>query len=260
MSKIGNIEWYDIKTKAKRLVRALLYSWLFQELICYIILFYIYIVYYTSKKNFVNIEKIINNQQFKPVIAVFWHNRLMMIPFLAKKARNIANKNHLNIKFATLSSRHGDGRFVGKIMKKLSLVTIEGSTRNHRKSSRGIDFSSTRQIISFLKSNNIIGITPDGPRGPAKKINGDIIAISRLANANIIAVSYGSSKKININSWDKFTIPLPFSKLTFRCDDQYFNFANGITKQEEEVANSNIANRINLIEEMCDNSYFAKIN
>ena len=67
-----------------------------------------------------------------------------------------------------------DGKFVGMVMEKFGLVSILGSTKDGRKSSRGIDYSSMRKIINGLRDGCSLGITPDGPRGPNKKINGEL--------------------------------------------------------------------------------------
>ena len=75
------VEWYDVKTKFKKLLRKIIYSFAFQELICFVVIAYMKLVYHSSRKIFINHEKLFETTKTKaPLIFVFWHNRLMMIP------------------------------------------------------------------------------------------------------------------------------------------------------------------------------------
>ncbi len=211
-----NLEWYDVKTKFKQLLRKISYSRLSQEIICTLICGYMKLVFCSSKKIFVNQEILFEVAKNKtPLIIGMWHNRLMMTPFASKKIR----KKYPNYKFMTLASKHGDGKFVGRVMEKFGLITIFGSSNGGRKASRGIDITSMRKIFNGLKNGDSIGITPDGPRGPNQKINGEIINIARISGAGIIAASYSCSRFKQLNTWDNFKIPLPFSTLCFYFDE-----------------------------------------
>lgn len=210
-----DIEWYDIKTKFKQLTRRITYSFVVRELICSIITAYMKFVYFSSKKIFINHEVLTEaSRNKKPLMLTIWHNRLMMIPFVTKKPKKLFP----DYNFMTLASRHGDGHFVGRVMEKLNLISIYGSSKDGRKSSRGIDLKSFRRIFDGLKKGYSIGITPDGPRGPNEKINGEIVNIARISGAGILAASYSSSRFKELDTWDKFKIPLPFATLCFYID------------------------------------------
>lgn len=241
-----NLEWYDVKTKFKQLLRKITYSWLFQQLICLIILCYMKLVYHSCKKEFIN-EEIphANIKDRTPIIFVFWHNRLMMIPFVTIKPKKL----YSGYNFMTLASRHGDGRFVGKVMEKIGLISIYGSSNNGKKASRGIEISSLKQIIKGLKNGLSLGITPDGPRGPNQKINGDIINIAKLSKAKILVMSYSCSKNKRLKSWDKFYIPLPFGKLCFYFDDSLIEVPNNLDEKGEKELKILIENRMNFVQE-----------
>ncbi len=213
------VEWYDIKTKIKKIVRSLAYSFLVQSLICFIIIGYMWLVYISSKKKIINCEhylKAIKEQ--KPVIIALWHNRLMMMPFIARFAHQVNPK----YRFITLASQHGDGQFVGRVMSIFGFRNIYGSTQGGRKKSRGINLHSLREIIRELKNGQGLGITPDGPRGPNQKINSEISGIAKISGAAIMPTSCSCSRFLQFNSWDKFKLPLPFSKLNFYCGDFIF--------------------------------------
>ncbi|MDX2082478.1 MAG: lysophospholipid acyltransferase family protein [Rickettsiales bacterium] len=240
------IEWYDIKTAFKQFLRKITYSFLFQELICLIFIAYMKLVFFSCKKIFINdeiLDKIAREQI--PTIATFWHNRLMMIPFLAARSK----KKFPDYNFMTLASRHGDGRFVGRIMEKFGLISIYGSSQDGRKSSRGIDIGSFKKIFAGLKKGYTIGITPDGPRGPNQKINGEIINIARAANAGILPLSYSCSRFIEIKTWDRFKIPLPFSTLCFYFDEKIIFLKKDLSAAEIEEIKITVETRMNFAQE-----------
>lgn len=241
-----DVEWYDVKTKFKKLLRKLTYSWLAQEVICSLIKVYMNLVFFSSKKIFINHEILIEAAKHRrPLLISFWHNRLMMIPFVTQEPKKLFTTYN----FMTLASRHGDGRFVGRVMEKFNLISIYGSSKDGRKSSRGIDFASLRKILDGLKKGYCLGITPDGPRGPNQKINGEIVNIARISGAGILATSYSSSRFKELKTWDNFKIPLPFSTLCFYCDEKPIYVAKNSEPQELSNIKSAVEKRMDLVQE-----------
>jgi len=245
------IELWEVKASFRLLLRKLAYSFFVQKIITFLIYSYLLFVYKTSSKNFIGIEKIYEKIEFKkPIIFAFWHNRLMMMPFFARKVKKHFKSHNL----MTLASKHGDGRLVGMVMERFGLISILGSTQDGRKASRGIDYSSMRKIIDGLKNGYSLGITPDGPRGPNQQINGELINIARLTKSSIIALSYSSSNfKIIKKSWDQFKIPLPFSKLCFVVDEINFEVEkNSVDDKDFLKQKKAITERLNLMQKKAD--------
>jgi hypothetical protein len=60
------------------------------------------------------------------------------------------------------------------------------------------------------------GITPDGPRGPKYVCQSGVISLAQLTQAPIIPVSWDVTRKVVVNSWDNFIVPLPFARATVR--------------------------------------------
>lgn len=225
-----HIEWYDVKTKFKKLSRGIFYIKFIQNLISYLICGYLLIIYLTSKKKIIidkSLTEMSNQAKNKaPLILAFWHNRLALSPFCS---RQIKQKTQENIKFISISSKHGDGRFVGLVLEKFGFKNIYGSSQNQRKSSRGIKISSLRDMIKSLKQGYFLGITPDGPRGPNQKVNSEIINIAKLANSNIVPIGISAANFIQLDSWDKFKIPLPFSTICY-----YYHQPIIVNKSDDE--------------------------
>jgi lysophospholipid acyltransferase (LPLAT)-like uncharacterized protein len=242
-----NIEWYDVKVKFKQFLRKLTYTWAFQELICWIFVAYMQLVYFSSKRIFVNHKILMQFAKDKsPLIVVSWHNRLMMMHFLTKKPL----QKYKDYGFMALASRHGDGQFVGKTMEKFGLISIAGSSNDGRKkASRGIDIASFRKIFHGLKKGQHLGLTPDGPRGPNQKLGGELLNIARISGAKILVSSYSSSRFKRLKTWDKFTIPLPFSRICFYLDDKVFAVEKDLSDEGAERLKQEIEDRMNWVQE-----------
>ena len=59
-----------------------------------------------------------------------------------------------------------------------------------------------------------LAITPDGPRGPRYVVQDGAMALAQVTGLPLVPASYQLRWKIQLKSWDRFQIPLPFS----RCD------------------------------------------
>ena len=173
-----------------------------QKILAFIGYMYILFVCYTSKiqiKNSKIIEKMWEDK--KPFILAFWHSQLMMIGHVWK------SKAILNM----LASSHSDGRFGAYIAGHFNLKNVSIMSKNKS--------PSLRKVIKILDEGNYIGITPDGPRGPNKKVSEGIIKIAVHTQVPIIPLGFASNKNFKLKSWDSFLITYPFSKCRFVWGD-----------------------------------------
>ena len=169
-----------------------------QKILAFIGYVYILLVGYTSKiqiKNSELPEKLWRER--KPFILAFWHGQLMMIGHVWK------SKAVLNM----LASSHSDGRFGAYIGDYFNLRNVEVKSKNKSRS--------LRKVFKILKDGNYIGITPDGPRGPNRKVSEGIIKIAVHSQVPIIPLGFASNKNIKLKSWDSFLITFPFSRCRF---------------------------------------------
>ncbi len=134
-------------------------------------------------------------QSGTPFILCFWHGRLLMIPEIWTK------KQTLNM----LISAHPDGKLIADTVSHLGIKAVAGS------SSKG-GMAAMKQMLSFLKEGNYVGITPDGPRGPYMKASKGAASIARLSSVPMIPVSIAVKRARFMNSWDRFMLAWPFSK------------------------------------------------
>ncbi len=133
----------------------------------------------------------------KPFILAFWHSQLMMIGHVWK------SKAVLNM----LASSHSDGRFGAYIAGHFNLKNVSIMSKNKS--------PSLRKVFKILDEGNYIGITPDGPRGPNRKVSDGIIKIAVHSQVPIIPIGFASNNNFKLKSWDSFLITYPFSKCMF---------------------------------------------
>jgi lysophospholipid acyltransferase (LPLAT)-like uncharacterized protein len=143
-------------------------------------------------------------QQGENIIACFWHGRLLAMPFAYKGSGA-----------KVLISRHRDGEFIARVIRYFGLGTIRGSYGKR-------SVSPVREMLAELKEGTDIAITPDGPKGPRYRMKQGIVELARLTQRPIVPVTYGASKKKLFNSWDRFLLPYPFSRIFFLWGDPIY--------------------------------------
>ena len=104
-----------------------------------------------------------------------------------------------------LASQHRDGEWVSQTALSLGLRIVRGS------STRG-GASAIRQLKKHCKETSL-AITPDGPRGPRRKMAiGPIFMASRLGMP-FVPLGIGVNDAWRLSTWDKFAIPKPLSRV-----------------------------------------------
>ena len=138
------------------------------------------------------------------IIISFWHQRLMMMPFLRHSGR-----------VGMLISQHRDGEFIARAVNQFGVNPVRGST------TRG-GLSALRGMIRFFRTGANLAITPDGPQGPKHVVQIGVIELARHTGAPILPVTYGASRKKVLGSWDNFVLPFPFCKVAYLWGEPLF--------------------------------------
>jgi lysophospholipid acyltransferase (LPLAT)-like uncharacterized protein len=138
------------------------------------------------------------------IIFAIWHNRLALS---LKMYRRYVSRYAPDRRLAAMVSASRDGGFLAGILKLFGVEPVRGSS-----SRRGPQ--ALREMVSAAERGLDLAITPDGPRGPCYKVQEGVISAAQLTGLAIVPVSYRLAWKIRSKSWDRFQIPLPFT----RCD------------------------------------------
>jgi hypothetical protein len=137
----------------------------------------------------------------KGVIYCFWHAQIIPMSYIFRG---------IGVKAVVSGSKDGDRATA--VAQRWQHETIRGSS-----SLNGL--SVVRQCVRELKHKQNIVFIPDGPHGPREIVKPGIAQIALLANAAIFPVIALPAKTWRLNSWDKFMIPKPFSKIEIRIAD-----------------------------------------
>ncbi len=134
-----------------------------------------------------------------PTIFACWHNRVIFgVPQLPLTLRR-------NLSLLISASR--DGEYIATLAKLFHFQVVRGS------SSRG-GVAALLALKREIQQNRSLIITVDGPRGPRYSVHSGIIALAALTKAPIIPLCFNYSCFMELKSWDRMQIPLPFSTVT----------------------------------------------
>ena len=86
-----------------------------------------------------------------------------------------------------------------------------------RGSSSRLGHEATTELVEVLRAGNDVGITPDGPRGPAYEMKPGALTVARRVQAVVMLVGMDFESSWRAPSWDGFHVPLPFSRVHLRC-------------------------------------------
>jgi lysophospholipid acyltransferase (LPLAT)-like uncharacterized protein len=69
------------------------------------------------------------------------------------------------------------------------------------------------EVLSYLKRGYSTGLSPDGPRGPARVLKKGVLHLSARSGVPIVPIRVTASRCIRSREWDKKIHPLPFSRI-----------------------------------------------
>jgi lysophospholipid acyltransferase (LPLAT)-like uncharacterized protein len=128
-------------------------------------------------------------------ILAFWHRHLLLMPYAYRGER-----------ISVLVSQSRDGELIARTVARLGIDSSRGS------SSRG-GIAGMRSLLRKAAEGWDIAFTPDGPRGPLREVQPGVILAAASTGLPILPVAIAASRAKLLRSWDRFMIPLPFSKV-----------------------------------------------
>ncbi len=149
-----------------------------------------------------------------------WHNRLALC---LKIYFTFGRRRHQAAGLAGMVSASKDGAFLAAILERFGVQPVRGSS-----SRRGPQ--ALLELTTWAGRGYDLAITPDGPRGPRYVVQDGAMALAQITGLSLVPASYHLHWKIQLKSWDRFQIPLPFS----RCDV----FAGRITRVPRESSDA----------------------
>ena len=138
----------------------------------------------------------------EPVIFALWHNRLGLC---MKVYESFVRPLHPHDHLAALISASKDGALLATILQQFGVQPVRGSS-----SRRGAQ--ALLELATWAQRGYDLAVTPDGPRGPRYVLQEGVMTLAQVTGLPIIPYSCQLDWKIQLKSWDRFQIPLPFSR------------------------------------------------
>ena len=171
----------------------------FRAALCWVAAQYIRLVHVTGRWRVLNEDSPNGvHAEGQSFVLAFWHGRLLMMAYAWR------HRDRVKI----LTSGHRDGRMVGMTMAHFGVDSVVGSTGK-----KGA--AATVALVRELRRGTVIGLTPDGPRGPRMRAGTGFVALAKIARVPIIPLTMSCSRAIVLSSWDRFMVPLPFARGVF---------------------------------------------
>jgi lysophospholipid acyltransferase (LPLAT)-like uncharacterized protein len=135
------------------------------------------------------------------VIPAYWHQHMLF------GVRALLDLEPEGLKLGFLVSPSVDGTAPSLLVKRIGAHVIRGSSTH----------TGARALRDFyevvVKQQLSPAITPDGPKGPLHEFKPGAVLLSQLTGKPILPVSVAASRTWRFRTWDRFELPLPFSRV-----------------------------------------------
>jgi lysophospholipid acyltransferase (LPLAT)-like uncharacterized protein len=162
------------------------------------------------------------------VIPAYWHQHMLF------GVRALLDLEPEGLKLGFLISPSVDGAAPSMLVKRIGGHVIRGSSTH----------TGARALRDFyevvVKQQLSPAITPDGPKGPLHEFKPGAVMLSQLTGKPILLVSVAASRTWRFGTWDRFELPLPFSRVVLAYDEpvrvpRVLN-ADGLARMQSEMA------------------------
>lgn len=186
------------------MLKRILHSQALQWILGCLVAAYMVLVKYTTRWEVIgqsNIDPII--KAGTGAIVLTWHSRFMMLNSIQQGQ---PQKPHV------LISQSRDGALIAYTAECLGLGTIRGSSRKVGSKKYKGGSKAFMNMIAVLEGNDVVVITPDGPRGPRQRVGDGPARLSKLTGCPIITCTFSVTNRKQFKSWDRFVLPFPFGR------------------------------------------------
>lgn len=146
-----------------------------------------------------HLDRLRDTQQ--PGLAVYWHQMHIMV------SNYLLRRLQKGDRVGFLISPSVSGEVPAAVASRWGATIIRGSSsRTGAQALRDLH-------LALKKDKLLIALNPDGPKGPIHEFKTGAILLSRMAGAPILPIAYAASRCTWWNSWDRFLVPWPFSRI-----------------------------------------------
>ena len=170
-----------------------------------------------------------------PAIIVMWHGQHFLMPFL--------KKNDGSHRAKVLISRHRDGEINARAAEKLGVGTIRGSGAHNSEFQRKGGAAAFTKMLAALKDGYNVALTADVPK-VARVAGLGAIKLAQRSGRPIYAIAVASSRRIELDNWDRSAVNLPFSRIAVAVGEPIY-VPSGANNAALESARQRVENELN---------------
>jgi lysophospholipid acyltransferase (LPLAT)-like uncharacterized protein len=171
-------------------------------------------------------------------IYAFWHGRQFLLLY-----------NHKDAGIILPSSESRDGEIQARILKRFGYGVVRGSSK--RKGDRAL-----LGLVDGMRKGKTIALAVDGPRGPLHEVKQGVTYLAGKLDKPIIPVSTGAKRYWILEKiWDKYLLPVPFTKGVVIYGDPIIVRGTGV--EELALRSAELANSLNNLTVQANN-YFQR--
>jgi lysophospholipid acyltransferase (LPLAT)-like uncharacterized protein len=139
-----------------------------------------------------------------PAIITMWHGQHFMAPFIKR-----GDERH---RAKVLISRHRDGEINARAAERLGIGTIRGSGAHNGEFHRKGGAVAFTEMLEALKEGYNVAMTADVPK-VARVAGLGVVKLAQHSGRPIHAVAIASSRRMELDTWDRSAVNLPFGRL-----------------------------------------------
>jgi lysophospholipid acyltransferase (LPLAT)-like uncharacterized protein len=169
------------------------------------------------------------------VIPVYWHQHMLFA------VRGLLDLQPDGLRVGFLISPSVDGTAPAMLVGKIGGHVIRGSS-THTGARALRDYYET-----IVKQEISPAITPDGPRGPVHEFKPGAVMLAQLTGRPILPVSVAASRTWPFRTWDRFELPLPFSRVVIAYGEPV-RLPRGVDAESLSRMQSDMAERLHALQ------------
>lgn len=174
----------------------------------------------------------------RPRIGICWHQRLFCVPYFSRRFPG----------FSFIVSQSKDGQMIAYVLEGLGFGTVRGSSS--RRGGRAM-----AEMRDLLQRGGGVGITPDGPKGPGRRVQPGVARLSVETGAVVLPISVSARQAWWAGGWDRFMFPKPFSDVVILFGGAIAAPGGAMDDEAVEEFKGRIARALDCITEEADSRF-----
>ena len=177
----------------------------------------------------------------KAFIPCYWHGHHFYCSWYMRKLIR------QGMKIGFLVSPSVDGEIPAKLARSWGAEVIRGSTTR-------TGAQAMRDMYNLVVKQGVSPVTTsDGPQGPLHVFKIGDILLSQFTQAPLFPLAYAAEKAWILNSWDRFIIPKPFSRIAIAIGEPV-TIPKGLLAEDLEPYRLQLENALKELTKLAENN------